>query len=81
MLCNMQPRVETLLQSVPINWQNLDETDTVQLQSLIQEYADVFAMDHKELGRTDLVQHVIDIADQAPIKQPPVEYHFHCIQR
>ena len=61
----------TLLQSVPVNWQNLNEKNAVQLQSLIQEYADVFATDHMELGTTDLDQHVIDSADQTPIKQLP----------
>ena len=33
-------------------------------------------MDHMELGRTDLVQHEIDTADQAPIKQPPLRISF-----
>jgi len=70
-LCNMKPRVETLFQSVPVNWQSLDSAEVAQLQSLIEEYADIFAMDHMELGKTDLVQHVIDMGSHAPIKQPP----------
>ena len=37
--------------SVPVDWQSLDEADAVQLQSLIKDHADVFAMDHLELGR------------------------------
>ena len=32
-LCNLEPRVESLLQSTPVNWQSLDEADAVQLQS------------------------------------------------
>ena len=67
-LCNLQPRVESLLQSVSVDWQSLDEADAVQLQSLIKDYADVFAMDHLELGRT---QHVVDTGSHTPIKQPP----------
>ena len=34
-----------------MDWQSLDEADAVQLQSLIKDHADVFAMDHLELGR------------------------------
>ena len=67
-LCDVPPRDEALLQTEPVNWQSLSEGETTQLQSLIVEYADVFAM---ELGRTDLVQHVIDTDDHKPIKQPP----------
>ena len=54
-LCNLQPRIESLLQSVPVDWQSFYEADAVQLQSQIKDYADVFAMDHLELGRTELV--------------------------
>ena len=70
-LCNLQPRVESLLQSVSVDWQSLDEADAVQLQSLIKDYANVFAMDHLELGRTELVQHVVVTGRRIPIKQPP----------
>ena len=54
-LCNLKPRIESLLQSVPVHWQSFYEADAVQLQSQIKDYADVFAMDHLELGRTELV--------------------------
>ena len=46
MLCH---RVESLLQTVPVNWQSLEESEAVQLRSLIQEYGDVFAMDPMEV--------------------------------
>ena len=29
-LCNMQPRAEALLQTVPVNWQSLSEGETTQ---------------------------------------------------
>jgi len=67
-LRNVQPRDEALLQTVPVNRQGLSEGEAAQLQSLIVEYADVFGMDQMELGRTDLVQHVIDTDDHKPIK-------------
>ena len=75
-LCSGKPRVETLLQSIPVNWQSLDKTEVAQLQSLIEGYADIFAMDHMELGKIDLVQHVIDTGSHTPIKQPPCSIPF-----
>ena len=35
------------------------------------KYRDVFALSDSELGRTSLVQHVIDTGDATPIKQMP----------
>ena len=70
-LCNMQPRDKAFLKTVPVNWQSLSKGEATQLQSLIVEYADVFAMDRMELGRTDLIQHVVDTDNRKPIKQAP----------
>ncbi|KAK6026293.1 hypothetical protein OSTOST_07765 [Ostertagia ostertagi] len=39
------------------------------LKALIQEFADVFAVNDQELTQTDLVQHDIDTGDTKPIKQ------------
>jgi len=75
MLCHMQP-MESLLQTVPVNWQSLEESEAVQFQSLVQEYADVFAIDPTEVGRTDLVEHNIETAKHPPIKQPPCRIPF-----
>ena len=40
------------------------------------EYADVFPMDQMELGRTDLVQHVVGTDNHKPIKQAPRKIPF-----
>ena len=38
---------------------------------LIREYADIFAKDRYDLGRTDLAKHHIDTGNSAPVKQKP----------
>ena len=35
----------------------------------MMEYADVFAVNTAEIGRTDLVHHQINTGDSAPVKQ------------
>ena len=42
-----------------------------QLENLLLNFVDVFALDDSELGRTSLVQHTIDTGDHPPIKQQP----------
>ena len=42
-----------------------------QLKDLVLEFSNVFAIDQSELGTTDVVTHVIDMGNSAPIKQPP----------
>ena len=37
----------------------------------MKEYADLFVLTSAEIGRTDLVHHIIDTGDNAPVKQPP----------
>ena len=41
------------------------------LQDLLRKYADLFARDSENLGRTTLVQHSINKGDAKPIRQPP----------
>jgi len=69
----------SLLQFVPVNWQSLNEADAVQLQYLIIDSADVFAMDRLELGKTELVQHVIDMGSHTSLSNLLGGYHFYCI--
>ena len=45
--------------------------DKVEFRDLFVKYRDVFALSDSELGRTSLVQHVIDTGDATPIKQMP----------
>ena len=47
-----------------------------QLQNLVLEFADTFALDESELSSTDLVTNVIDTGDTMPIKQHPKRIPF-----
>ena len=49
----------------------LSTDDKVKFRDLFVKYRDVFALSDSELGRTSLVQHVIDTGDATPIKQMP----------
>lgn len=70
-LYNVQPRVDTLVKEIPINWEGLGSSEATELQLLIKEYADVFALDPSEVGRTEVVQHNINTSTHPSIKQAP----------
>ena len=48
---------------VDLSSTNLNQEQKVQLQSLLSEYRDIFALTPEELGRTGLVKHRIDTGD------------------
>ena len=50
---------------------NLTPQEVKQLNDLILEFSDIFALDQSELSLTDVVTHAIDTGDSAPIKQHP----------
>lgn len=56
---------------VDLSSTNLTEEQKVQLQSLLSEYRDIFALTPEELGRTGLVKHRIDTGDHPPLRQRP----------
>ena len=50
-----------------------------ELHELVKEYSFLFAMDSMDLGKTDLIQHYIELTDYTPIKDryqriPPHQY-------
>ena len=50
-----------------------------ELYKLLEEYSFLFAMDSMDLGKTDLIQHHIELTDYTPIKHryrriPPHQY-------
>ena len=49
----------------------LSDGDRIKFRNLFKKYRDVFAFPGDQLGRTSLVQHVIDTGDAMPIKQRP----------
>ncbi|KAG9291954.1 hypothetical protein G9A89_004892 [Geosiphon pyriformis] len=52
-----------------INMGQLEPQQQTQLKELIAEFADIFAENNNDLGRTDLVQHQIYIGDAKPRRQ------------
>ncbi|KAG9301329.1 hypothetical protein G9A89_018001, partial [Geosiphon pyriformis] len=52
-----------------INMGQLELQQQTQLKELIAEFADIFAKNNNDLGRTDLVQHQIYIGDAKPRRQ------------
>ena len=49
----------------------LNDDERVKFKNLFNKYRNVFAFPGDQLGRTSLVQHVIDTGDATPIKQRP----------
>ncbi|KAG9297975.1 hypothetical protein G9A89_018803 [Geosiphon pyriformis] len=52
-----------------INMRQLESQQQTQLKELIAEFADIFAENNNNLGRTDLVQHQIYTGDAKPRRQ------------
>ena len=48
---------------------DLSDEEARQIEDLVLEFADVFALEATELGSTGLVTHTIDTGDSPPIKQ------------
>ena len=50
---------------------NLLSSELHQLYTLLNDYIDVISLHERDLGRTGLVQHLIDTQGAAPVKQRP----------
>ena len=57
--------------------QNLDEDQKPHIEKLLDKYADVFVGEDGKLGRTDILQHVIDTGDNPPFKIRPYRLPVH----
>ena len=51
--------------------QGWDEMKQLSIKALLIEYADIFAQDVYDLGKTHLAEHVIETGDAKPVAQPP----------
>ena len=51
--------------------------ERVAMMNVFQSYQDVFELKSTELGRTDLVEHEIDVGDNSPVRQPPRRIPLH----
>ena len=58
----------------------LNDDDRIKFYELFWCYRRVFAFADDQLGKTSLVQHVIDICDAMPIKQRPYRTSTWCKQ-
>ena len=50
----------------------LTQAEQEQLYAVLLDYADVFAVDADDLGKTDKLQHTINTGSTLPIRQPPL---------
>ena len=64
-------RLQLLLKLLPNPESLLSDEQRCELESLLDEFSDVFALDDSELGRTDMVRHGIELTDHRPIRQAP----------
>ncbi|MCP4504373.1 MAG: RNA-directed DNA polymerase, partial [Deltaproteobacteria bacterium] len=62
-------RVEKLLQTVPFG-PEATEDEKSQVQEILADYNDVFAVEDRELGDCNLIEVEIDTGDSKPIAQP-----------
>ena len=56
-------REKQLLRTLHINQESLTKEESTQLEALILEYADVFAVDPSDLSTTDQITHSIETGD------------------
>ena len=59
------------MEAIGLPVDRVTESEVKQLQNLIHEFSDIFALDDSELGCTDIVHHVINTGDFPPTKQQP----------
>ena len=57
--------------TISLDSRDLSKEQQGQFFSLVDEFADVFAVNNSDLGKTELLEHEINTAEAAPIKQPP----------
>ena len=74
----MDPDLLAELQAtLPPEQNDVSVADRAAMLRLFQKYRDVFALKSMELGRTDLVEHEIDVGDSSPIRVPPRRIPIH----
>ena len=66
---DFQQRCKAILEMVHVDRSSLQDEECTALDTLMTEYADIFAVNSAEIGRTDLVHHQINTGDSAPVKQ------------
>ncbi len=68
---NDQKRVEEIKGALAVSsLKGLAPNEVSELNDLIDEFADIFALNDQELGHTDIIRHRIDTGDHPPLRQP-----------
>ena len=60
-------RTPKILDALQLSQTHLDAPEKAQLERLITKYADAFALDHSELGSTDIVTYSVDTGDHPTV--------------
>ena len=63
-------RAQMVLNALALEQGDLTDQQFAQLVDLVQHNADLFALQDRELGYTDVVKHSMDTGDHHPIRQP-----------
>ena len=74
------PVMEELVKTLPTTGGDLPQSARQAALELFEEYTDVFALKSSELGRTNLVEHEIDVGDSRPIRLPPRRVPLHKLE-
>lgn len=69
-MLNIQGNDKVTLENHKINKDLLQEQEA-ELKDLLSEYADIFANQPEQMGRTNLVEYPIDTQDATPIWSKP----------
>ncbi|CAG2210223.1 unnamed protein product [Mytilus edulis] len=68
------PLLQSLLEEACVD---LDDEQKQKVEKLLDKYSDIFLDKGGKLGRTDILQHVIDTGDSPPIKLRPYRLPIH----
>ncbi len=78
--CSVGRRTE-LLEVLHLEQSSATEEEIQQLEQLVRENSDVFALDNSELGHTDVVQHFVDTGSIVLSSKPSGEFHSYTEKR
>ena len=74
---NAFKKLDKRVQNINLNDSKADDTEKQELINLLNEYADIFASDLKNVGRTDIIEYDIEIPhDAKPIRIQQYKYPY-----
>ena len=63
-----QPTEKDIMSLIKVTKGDLDDQQFEQGLQLIKSYIDIFSRSDEDVGHTDIVQHIIDLIDEKPLK-------------